>query len=108
MTYRLVLSHRALADIESMAHWWSEHHSSVEAKRWFDGIFVALDALRQDPQRHGLAREADRFPYELRQRSFGMGRRITHRILFTIHDEAIVVLSVRHAAQADVNPGDVA
>ncbi|MBX3412404.1 MAG: type II toxin-antitoxin system RelE/ParE family toxin [Pirellulales bacterium] len=108
MTYRLVLSHRALADIESSAHWWSEHHSPTEASRWFDGIFAAMDSLKQDPQRHGLAREADRFPYELRQRLFGVGRRKTHRILFTVRDEEIVVLSVRHAAQADVTPGDVA
>lgn len=67
-----------------------------------------MEALIQDPLRYEFAREADRFPYELRQRLFGTGRRITHRILFTVRNEEVVVLTVRHAAQADVNPGDVA
>ena len=36
------------------------------------------------------------------------GRRPTHRAVFTIRGEEVVVLTVRHVAQPDLSPDDIA
>jgi hypothetical protein len=54
--------------------------------------------------RYPLARENDQFPYEVRVMNYGVGSRPTHRALYTIRPNAVVVLSIRSVAQQDVSP----
>jgi hypothetical protein len=55
--------------------------------------------LEHNPERFALAAENDRFPYEIRQLNFGIGRKPTHRLVYTIRPREVVVLRLRHLAQ---------
>jgi plasmid stabilization system protein ParE len=60
-------------------------------------------SLAQNPERCTLAPENGRFPYELRQLNFGVGRKSTHRIIYTIRPIEVVILRVRHLAQQEID-----
>ena len=47
------------------------------------------------------------FPFALRQITFGLGNKPTHRVVFEIRGDTVYVLAVRHLAQADITPNDV-
>jgi hypothetical protein len=68
---------------------------------------MPLAALATGAERCGLARENDSFPFEIRELHYGVKGRPTHRAIFSIRPEMILVLAIRHAAQADLSPDDV-
>jgi plasmid stabilization system protein ParE len=70
-------------------------------------VTKAIEDLSGNPERHGLSRENDSFVYEIRDPLLGIGRRPTHRAVFTIRAEEVVVLAVRHVAQQDLESDDV-
>lgn len=107
MTYTVVVTERAAADLEDAAAWWARERSAEQASRWYTKARRAIDSLANNPQRCGLATESPSFPYELCELHFGLRSRPTHRLLFTIAKTTVVVLTVRHAAQDTVKPGDV-
>jgi hypothetical protein len=51
-----------------------------------------------------VAHESDRFSFELREMYYGSGRKKTHRELFHITDNEVVVVGIRHFAQDDFAP----
>jgi plasmid stabilization system protein ParE len=51
------------------------------------------------PLRCPRAPEADLLPQEMRQLVFGIRGRPTHRIVFAIEGNVVIILRVRHAAQ---------
>ena len=106
MNLPVVIQPRAKDDLRDAAAWWAANRSAEQAARWYNGFLEALASLGEDPARHPLARENERFPYDLRALHYGLGRRATHRAVFTIRPEGVVVLAVRHAAQRDVTPGE--
>jgi len=79
MTYRLLISQRAAADLEEAYRWYAER-SPEGAVRWYNGFLDALDTLAADPERCPLAPEDSRFPIEVRQLLYG--RRRSYRALF--------------------------
>ena len=113
MNYQVRISANAEAEIDANVDWWSQNRSAEQAYRWYVDVFDAIYALAVQPTRCGRARENKSFSYELRSRQFGLGSHPSHRILSTIMDDVVVVLSVRNVAQADVSeqglptPGDV-
>ena len=107
MSLPVLIQPQAKQDLLAAAAWWAEHRSAEQAARWYDGFLEAIESLSDDPARHPLAPENGKFPYELRELHFGLGPRTTHRAVFTIRSEAVVVLAVRHAAQRDIVPEDL-
>jgi plasmid stabilization system protein ParE len=89
------------------AKWWAENRSAAQARRWYDGFAQALLTLGQHPERYPLARESGEFPCELRVMNYGVGAHPTHRALYTIRPDAVVVLSIRSTAQQDASPDDL-
>ncbi|MCH8923728.1 MAG: type II toxin-antitoxin system RelE/ParE family toxin [Planctomycetes bacterium] len=89
------------------AAWWAEHRSAEQAARWLTGFEEALESLQQKASRCGLARENDSFPFELRQLHYGLSRRPTHRAVFEIRGDEVVIHAIRHLAQADITPEDI-
>lgn len=73
--------------------------------RWFNGFCKAILSLRANSWRCGLTRESARFPYELRQLLYG--RKRSHRAVFTIRGDTVLVLTIRHTAQQDLEPDDL-
>jgi len=108
MSRRVVITQQAEREMQSAFDWWAEHRSKLQADRWYAGLAKAIANLSENAERHGQSRERDRFAYEIRDLLFGSGRRPTHRAVFTIRGEEVVVLTVRHVAQPDLSPDDIA
>jgi plasmid stabilization system protein ParE len=102
MTRRVVLTSRARRELEDAVDWWAEHRSREQAARWYAGFSDAITSLGENAERCPLAREDGLFPYEIRELHHGLGSRPSHRAVFTIRPDMVLVLTIRHAAQADV------
>ena len=107
MTFRVIITEQAEREMQSAHDWWAENRSKVQADRWYDGLAKAIADLTENPESHGLSRENQVFPYEIRDLLFGLGRRATHRAVFAVRGDEVVVLSIRHVAQRDLSPEDV-
>lgn len=107
MTHRVVLTHRADRELEDAADWWAAHRSPDQAARWYAGFSDAIASLAENPQRCPLAPENGLFPYEIRELHYGLGSRPTHRAVFTIRPDMVLVLTIRHAAQAELTEEDL-
>jgi plasmid stabilization system protein ParE len=108
MSLRVVITEQAEREMQSAFDWWAGHRSKRQADRWYAGLAKAIAGLSETPERHGQSRKRDRFAYEIRDLLFGIGRRPTHRAVFTIRGEEVVVLTVRHVAQQGLTPEDIA
>jgi len=89
------------------ARWWAKHRSVNQAVAWLEGFEAAIQTLSENPERLGVARENPAFSYTLRQLTYGVGKKPTHRALFRICDDEVVVLSIRGLRQRDVTPKDL-
>lgn len=108
MTYRVVITRRAEQNIQDAARWWTAERSVEQAVRWLAGLDERLQSLAHEPTRCALAAESEQVPYKIRELHFGLGRRPTHRSVFMIADELVLVLAVRHVAQDSLHPDDLA
>lgn len=84
--------------------WWSRHRDADQAGRWYDGFLELLYQLDEMPERHPLAAENSKMPFELRELHFGLGSRPTHRALFRVLTDTVEILAVYHAAQDEARP----
>ena len=107
MNYPVVLTDRAHAEMEAAYLWWAENRSQSQAAKWYNAFAEAIESLAKNPARCPVSRENDQFPNEIHDLYFGIGRRRTHRAVFTIRRDLVLVLSVRHLAQQDLTPDDV-
>ena len=80
MKRRVVMTHRAMAEME-LAYAWIAGFAPAAAERWKERLLKAVDSLEELPARCGLAPEAASFAREIRQLLFGK-KRGTYRILF--------------------------
>jgi plasmid stabilization system protein ParE len=103
MTYDVIIASRAEQEAQANHDWWAKNRSAEQAAHWYDEFLSAALSLEENPDRCALAAESSRFPYEIRQLNFGLSGKRTHRIVFTIRPNTVVVLRVRHLAQEDIN-----
>ncbi|MEX2139147.1 MAG: type II toxin-antitoxin system RelE/ParE family toxin [Pirellulales bacterium] len=108
MTYTVIATERAAREIEDAAAWWAENRSVEQAERWYQGIRAAIAALAVSPEARPVAAENDSFPYEIRELHYGLSSKSTHRVIFTIVRQTVLVLTVRHAARRPLTPDDLA
>src|SRR5687768_11995766 len=99
MAYRVIITRRAEREMHDAALWWATNRSAPQAARWLAGLEKKLKSLAKSATRYPLAAEHQKFPYNLREMHYGVRSRITHRAVFTIAADLIIVFSVRHAAQ---------
>ena len=97
MNYRVIISATAMAEIQE-AFEWLANQSPLAADRWRAALLQAVDSLEALPDRYPLAPEAAHLGMEIRQLLHGRRRGI-YRILFTIQDNRVLVLRVRHGAR---------
>lgn len=107
MSYTVITTERAAQEISDAAAWWAAEHSVAQAERWYSGIRNAIADLAVMPRARPFALEHALFGYELRELHFGLGTRATHRAIFTIVNETVVVLTVRHVARGPLGPEDL-
>jgi plasmid stabilization system protein ParE len=91
MKFRVVIESPAQDDIENSFRWILED-SPQNAIAWYTGIREATLTLATFPERCPIAPENQYFDQEIRQRIFK-----SHRILFTIRENTVHVLHVRHS-----------
>jgi plasmid stabilization system protein ParE len=89
------------------ALWWAEHRDAAQAIQWLERFEAAIQSLCQNPLRYAQALESPLFPFELRQLLFGVGKRKTHRALFEVRENNVIVHCVLHLHQQDVKPKDL-
>jgi plasmid stabilization system protein ParE len=98
---------KAHRDLNNSARWWAENRNRDQAARWLVGFKAAIASLADDPERHALANEDEDFPFTLRQILYGLGRRKTHRAVFEVSGDEVIVHGIRHLAQRDLTPDDL-
>jgi plasmid stabilization system protein ParE len=104
--YKVRLTSIAKLDVADSALWWAKNRSVEQASLWLEQIHAAMATLRENPERFAVAREDEAFPYTLRQMPFSIGKKTTHRILYRVRDNTVVVYGVRHVKERDVTPKD--
>jgi plasmid stabilization system protein ParE len=105
--YRVVITGPAARDIQAAHDWWAEHRSAEQAARWYTGIHAAINSLKRMPGRCSFAPEQDLLEQGIRQLHFGVGRRPTHRVVFAIDGNDVVVFRVRHSSQDELAGEDL-
>lgn len=99
MSFRVVVEKEAEEDLKEAARWIAQS-SPEKAALWYFGATEAIESLETFPACCPLAPESKRFGVEIRHLLFEK-----YRILFTIEDETVYVLRVRHQAQDTLKPG---
>lgn len=95
--YRLIIQPPALDDLDQACQWIRERAPEAAA-RWFNGFVEALNSLTTSPERCSLAPENDAVEAEIRQLLYGR-RSGVYRALFTITENEVRILHIRHAAR---------
>lgn len=98
--YRVIVQPEALEGINT-AHQWIRAHDSDQATVWVTGLMKAIQSLRIMPLRCSLAFENEYFEEEIRQILYGK-QGMMYRVLFTVKEDEVHILFVRHTAQAPV------
>ena len=80
------------------AHRWLAERDSEAADRWFNSLYDKLDSLEMFPERCPLAPESQFFSAEIREAFHGR-RQHKYRILFTVTEDEVHILHVRHGAR---------
>jgi plasmid stabilization system protein ParE len=107
MKYRVVLTSRAERQLYQAALWWAENRDAGQAARWIEGFEAVLGSLSENPERHGVAREDSLFPFPVRQLLYGLGKRPSHRAVFEVRGDEVIVHAIRHVSQRDLTPDDL-
>jgi plasmid stabilization system protein ParE len=95
MTFRVETTAAAEREAQAILEWLLEQQAGETGLRWFRNLEQAIQSLSHFPERCSLAPENDRFPFEVRQLLYGR-RPHVYRILFTIEQDAVYVLHIRH------------
>ncbi len=97
--FAVILTSKAETDIETNVRWWSENRSRDQAERWYSEIAAKINTLEQMPLRCSTAPEGHRLNLPIKHLLFGLSSRPTHRVLFTIVNDQVIVLRVLHTSQ---------
>lgn len=99
MAYRVTVTGPAERDARENHEWWAENRSATEAGRWFSGINRAIQSLKTFPNRHAYADEAALRKGSVRQMGYGLGSKTTHRVLYEVTGEEVVIYRIRSRHQ---------
>ena len=103
MTYRVIVTPTADDEAMEAARWYAER-SLDAALRWHDGLTRAINKLAKTPTRCPVSREdSEALGCEVRLLLYGK-RRGVYRILFSIVDDTVWVLRIRHGALGPLKP----
>jgi len=104
MRYQVLISAQAERELDEAAVWLAKHAPQA-AIRWYDELRSAILSLADNPERCGYARENGRSSFELRQLLHGRQR--SYRAVFTIRENSVIVLAIRHTARRDLRPDEL-
>lgn len=99
MKYQIRITQSAERDMRQNHAWWFVNRSEEQADRWLVEIDRFIKSLASTADRHRAATESALKSEGVRQANFGLSR-LTHRILFKIENNVIVIYRIRAFAQA--------
>lgn len=103
MTYRVIIEPTANQGIREAYQWIVTQRSPVAAAKWYNALEKKVQTLARHPHRCPVAAENDRFPEEIRELLHGPPRQ-RYRVIFTIRNDTVHVIHVRHCAQDEIEP----
>src|SRR5437764_14872577 len=101
MAFRVETTPAAEREAQAILEWLLDQQLGEAGLRWFLNLEEAIDSLAHFPERCSLAPENDRFPFEVRQLLYDR-RTHVYRILFTIEQDAVYILHIRHGRRLRV------
>jgi len=93
MTFKIEFSQRSQRDLEEIIVY-IRNDSPENAKNWRLKLAEKLSSLTTQPEACGFAIENEYASGEVRQLLFGR-----YRVLFTIRDQTVYILTIRHSAR---------
>ncbi len=103
MNYRVLVTPVADAEAMESFRWYAERSATI-AERWYAGLNKAITSLAKNPGRFPVS-EDDSAALGCEARILLYGRRRgVFRILYTITDDTVWVLRIRHSAQGPIDP----
>ncbi len=107
MAFRVVVSPRARIKLLEIATWWGEHRSGEQAALWLDGWRQVWQKLSESPDGFPLIPEHEHLGIDARHFLYWLGRKKTHRAVFTVFENTVIVHTIRHLAQDDLKSSDI-
>jgi plasmid stabilization system protein ParE len=101
MAYRVEVSRRAERDIEE-AFDYIDSRAPLNAIRWREALQRRLQALGTNPDGFGFAPEDEVAKANVRQLLYGR-----YRILYTVREDTVFVITVRHGARLFLTGDDI-
>jgi len=105
MTYRVIIMPRAESDLRT-TYRNIRDQAPRAASNWLKRARKAAKSLARYPERCPLAPESASFDEPIRQLLFGSGSRGTYRFLFTVLEDTVYVLHVRHGSMLLLSPDE--
>jgi plasmid stabilization system protein ParE len=103
MTYRVIFSPRARADVVE-AFWWIADRSPTAGDRWYAGLEKAVAKLSKFPERNPVAEdESELVGITLRELLHGK-RPNVYRILYSVEVDTVYLHYLRSSARGPVEP----
>ncbi|MEO1496920.1 MAG: type II toxin-antitoxin system RelE/ParE family toxin [Planctomycetota bacterium] len=96
--YEVLFTEQATRDFDEQLAFYTGR-SPEAGRKWCDAVESAVIELESHPERFTRATEHDRLGSELRQLNFGVGRRLSHRMVYRIRESGVVIYAIRHLAQ---------
>jgi plasmid stabilization system protein ParE len=105
-SHEVEFTRKATADFDEALFWYRER-SDEAASKWIAAVEGALDVLEQHPQTFPRAREDGMRGTSLHECAIGAGRRLTHRLIFAIRPDKVVVYAIHHVSRKDLTIDDL-
>ncbi len=99
--YRVVVTPNAADDLQQ-EYTWLRARNPRAAEAWLTGMRKLILGLSMMPQAHAIAPESAEFDVEIRRALYG--RTTRWRVYFTIMEDTVQVLHVRHGRRSDWQP----
>jgi toxin ParE1/3/4 len=94
MSYKTEITSKALGEIENAYRWLANNLGTTFVERWYEDLTAAIESLTIFPNRCAIVQEAEGFEAIVRQLEVGK-----YRILFSVDEMTVNILSVRHVRQ---------
>ena len=101
MSYRVLITPRALADLREIRDYIARR-SPANAAKFLQRLLREIDRLEEIPESFALAPEDKFVPYPLRQVVVR-----PYRILYRVSGRAVEILHVRHGARKRARPEEL-
>jgi plasmid stabilization system protein ParE len=105
MSFRVEYSLHASNELVE-AYRWIKERAPMAAEKWREELIGKVNELAENPLRHPVAPESEKFPREIRLMLFRK-RRGQFRVYYTIDEKRVVILSVRRSSRKPLEDGDL-